>query len=98
MSGPMKYNYPGIQMASSGITTSKNHLDGQLDQIKASMQVLAGVWGGTSSTDYQALQNKTNAQFADLSATVADLASRLATAGIDMQTTDAANGGLFHGV
>ncbi|QFQ03070.1 6 kDa early secretory antigenic target [Corynebacterium urogenitale] len=52
------YNFANIGQAAEDINSTKNRIDGILDNLKSDLQPLVAEWEGESATAYQAAQKK----------------------------------------
>ncbi|MBC2682204.1 WXG100 family type VII secretion target [Corynebacterium anserum] len=52
------YNFAQIAQAAEDINSTKNRIDGILDNLKHDLQPLVTQWEGESATAYQAAQHK----------------------------------------
>lgn len=52
------YNFANIGQAAEDINSTKNRIDGILDNLKQDLQPLVTQWEGESATAYQAAQQK----------------------------------------
>ncbi|KUI05380.1 MULTISPECIES: WXG100 family type VII secretion target [Mycobacterium] len=75
------YNYAAIDGSSAEINTAVGRTEGLLEEGKASLTALAGVWGGTSSEAYQAVQMRWDTASAELNAALRQLAATIQEAG-----------------
>lgn len=80
-----KWNFSGIEAASSAIQGSVGTTQGLLDEGNTSLKNLAAVWGGSGSEAYQALQAGWDATSAELLTALRELANRISEAGLNMQ-------------
>nr|WP_090277045.1 WXG100 family type VII secretion target [Mycolicibacterium komanii]CRL70927.1 6 kDa early secretory antigenic target EsaT6 [Mycolicibacterium komanii] len=75
------YNYAAIDASSAEINTAVGQTEGLLEEGKGSLAALAGVWGGTSSEAYQAVQMRWDTASAELNTALRQLATTVQESG-----------------
>lgn len=92
------YHFPGITETVSTVHAQNNTLASLRDEYSASMNRLAGVWGGVGNEAFTAKQTNTINAFNELIAACQDLNNKLEEAGVHMAASDRAVGSTFGGV
>ena len=92
-----KWNFSGIEAASSAIQGSVGTIAGFLAEGNTSLKNLAAAWGGSGAEAYQAVQARWDATSAELNTSLRELANRISEAGANMQSTEKGVGNLFGG-
>lgn len=89
------WNFAGISQGAQGVQGSVVATRGLLEDGEAALKLLAEVWGGSSSTAYQAVQNKWNMLSNELNSALEDLARKIEEAGGTMGATEKLNEARF---
>lgn len=89
------WNFAGIEGGAGEIQGAVSTTAGLLDEGKGSLAALAGVWGGSGSDAYQAVQMRWDNTSAELNAALQNLAQTISEASTTMSQTEAGVTGMF---
>jgi early secretory antigenic target protein ESAT-6 len=89
------WNFAGIEGGSTDILGAVATTNGLLDDGKASLAVLADIWGGSSSQAYQAVQTRWDSTSNELNDALRNLAQTISESGQSMAQTEAGITGMF---
>ena len=83
------WNFGAIEAGSAEIQSAVGTTAGLLDEGNGSLGRLAGVWGGTGSDSYQALQTQWDSASTELNLALKNLADTISEASATMAQTEA---------
>jgi early secretory antigenic target protein ESAT-6 len=82
------WNFAQISATSANVHSSVMTTQGLLEEGEGALKMLAGVWDGSSSAAYQAVQTKWNGASAELNSALQDLAAKIQDASDTMAQTE----------
>lgn len=91
------WDFGQIEAGAGEINGAVGKTAGLLDEGRGALAALAGVWGGSGSDAYQAVQTKWNTASDELNAALMNLASKVSEAGQTMAQTEAGVTANFQG-
>ncbi|KUH85689.1 MULTISPECIES: WXG100 family type VII secretion target [unclassified Mycobacterium] len=97
MSGPMRYNFGGIEGDAGELAGAVAQVQGLLAEGKGSLTALQSVWGGSGSDAYQQLQMRWDASSEELNDALKNLGLAVSEAGHTMAHADSTIAGRFGG-
>ncbi|KMO69356.1 WXG100 family type VII secretion target [Mycolicibacterium obuense] len=95
MSGPITYNFAGIETDAADISGAVGRVNGLLSEGQSALNSLQAAWVGTGSDSYQNVQMRWNQNSEELNLALQNLGHAVANAGHDMGATEKGVEGTF---
>jgi 6 kDa early secretory antigenic target len=95
MSGPISYNFAGIDTDAADIGGAVNRVNGLMSEGQSALNSLQAAWVGTGSDSYQNIQQRWNQNSEELNLALQNLGHAVANSGHDMGTTERGVEGTF---
>ncbi|MEH3139496.1 MAG: WXG100 family type VII secretion target [Mycobacterium kyogaense] len=96
MSGPITYNFAGIENDAADVHGAVGRVNGLLSEGQSALNSLQAAWVGTGSDSYQAVQQRWNQNSEELNQALQNLGHAVANAGHDMGSTEKGVESTFH--